>query len=198
MPHDISHPKFTVWAARTTSGMVFVDMDPKAGDSPPDEDLVTLRNAAGELIVARMIGPVVGDAPGIEHWNILGRYRVDARGVPLTSIVTANAPTGRDAEGHDWGALGLPNGLDTCVQSADEPAGVDELTLARSSSGHRHGEETQLLRLAPGDRVRVDGQVGTVLAVDRRKRTVEVDTGGDVTVAAFDDVQIDVQIQETT
>jgi hypothetical protein len=194
MPHDISDLKITVRAARTARGMVFVDMDPEEGDSPPEEDLVIVRNAAGELIVARMIGPVAGDAPEGESWRISGRYRVDARGVPLTSIVTAPAPTGPDTEGHDWGALGLPNGLDTCVQSADEPSGVDELTLARTSSGHRHGEGTLLLRLAPGDRVRVGDQVGTVLAVDRRKRTVEVDAGGDVTVAAFDDVQI----QETT
>jgi hypothetical protein len=174
--------------------MVFVDVDLKARDDPSEEDLVTLRNEAGEFIVARMIGPVAGDAPLGERWNISGCYRVDAQGVPLLSIVTAIASIGPKPDGHDWGALGLPNGLDTCVRLTNEPRGADELTLARTSSGHLHGEGNLLLRLAPGDQVRIDDRVGTVLAVDRRKRTVEVGAGGDVRVAAFDDVRI----QETT
>ena len=188
MLHDISHREASTWAARTAAGMVFVVVGPEHRDVTSGADLVTLTDGGGAKVAARMIGPVAGEPPKGERWRVSQRYRVDPAGVPLASVTSTTAPAGSATEGHDWGAIGLPDGFDTRVLPADEPRVIDELTLARSSSGNRLGQDTPFLTLAPGDRVRVDGTVGAVIAVDRRKRTVEIDTGEDVQIVALDNV----------
>ncbi len=178
-----------IWAARTVTGMIFVIVDPDDREALAGAELVVVQNDAGDRVAARMIGPVADAKLEVARWRVDARYRTDSEGVPLNSIAPATEPAEPVGDGHDWGALGLPAGLDTRVQRADAPLMFDELLLARQSHGYRSGEESLLLRLSPGDQVRVGDVVGTVLAVDRRKRTVEVDTSGDVMVVAFDDIR---------
>lgn len=189
MIRDISHAAQTLWAARTVGGMVLIDLVQEEPLTPAEADLVTLRNDSGDVIAARMIGPVAGGGQEPSVWKLDRVITIDPRGIPLSSIVSSGpAPGATDDRSHDWGALGLPSGLDTCVSLIDTATQRDDLATARESAGHRHGEASLFLSLAPGETVRFDETLGVVIAVDRRKRTVEIERGGDVRTVAFDDV----------
>lgn len=194
MTHDISHADSATWAARTASGMIFVSLGLGELDAIAGGVLVAVRNDGGEVVAARLIGLVAGDAPEPGRWKIEGRYRVDASGEPIGQGAAATEVAVEPVQGHDWGALGLPDGVASRVRPRVDARGLDEVTLAHSSSGHRILEGNPLLTLMPGHSVAIDGSIGTVVFIDRRKRTVEIERDGDMTVHDFDDVQI----RETT
>ncbi len=190
MTRNISQTAGSTWAARTATGMVFLTLTDDDVGHPTGADLIAIRNAAGDMVAARLIGPVAGDVPESERWRIERRWRVDASGAPLATVAQEIELRAGSVQGHDWGALGLPEGLDSCVRPIDDAVTIDELTLAHASSGHRMLDRNPLLTMAPGDHVVVDGTAGTVVTIDRRKRMVEIARDGDVTVHDFDNVQV--------
>ena len=169
--------------------MVLVRVDADLLDRLSGAALVTVRRA-DQVVAARMVGPIAGDVTDMLEWRIDGRYRIDPDGVPFADLMAADRADAAPAEPHDWGALGLPDGVRTRVRSVDEPSARDDLGTARASSGYRLGEESAWAMLAPGDRLRVGDVEGTVLAIDRRKRTLELDMKGDGRRVGFDDVAI--------
>jgi hypothetical protein len=189
MARDISQSANDTWAARTIDGMVFFTAEPNHINTLTGADLVILHGAAGERVPARVFGPASGAQPDTRAWRIEGRLRIDPGGVPLSSLISDMMPIDRPAHGHEWGALGLSDGLATRVIPDGTPPTMDEAELARASSGHRFGEANWLLTLSPGDRVSLGGAWGTVIALDRRKRTVDVQIDGRATVASLDDVR---------
>lgn len=189
MTSDISLTSHSRWAARTASGLIFVNISDDDLDPLAQGDLITIRNDAGEIVAARLIGPVAGESPEPVPWRIDSHWRVDDSGEPLATIVPETELSDVSVKGHDWGALGLPYGLDSRIRPAGDVVTTDEATLAHASSGHRILDHNPLLTMSPGDRVAVDGLNGIVVTIDRRKRTVEIDRDGEVTVHEFDDVQ---------
>lgn len=169
--------------------MLFVAMGPDEEGTLHGADLVTLRGETGELVTARMIGPVAGDAMNAPRWRIARRYRIDPGGEPLSALGSESPAPESDAVGHDWGALGLPDGLETCVLPVGEPTTTGEAALAHASNGHRFGEATWWLTIAPGDRVAIDHNLAMVVAIDRRKRTVEVEIDGEASIVPLDDLR---------
>jgi hypothetical protein len=173
---------------------VLVSLESREAIGVSGTDLVVLRSDAGDAVPARLIGAVSGRVPVDAPWRIESAWRIDESGVPLISIAPDASPTGTGSAGHDWGALGLPEGMSTRVRLVHEHTQGDEVRLAHESHGHRLGENTWWLTLAPGDLVTLDGRPATVLATDRRRRAVEIDTGDEVQTVALDDLTP----QETT
>ena len=189
MTRDISHRGSPVWAARTGMGMVVVIANDVGMGRHAAGDLIAIRSDAGEIVVARLIGPIAADLPSQERWKVAGGWIIGGSSPTMAEIAPSTVIATGQSGRHEWGALGLPDGLETSVHPADEAAGVAEATLAHASSGHRILEGNALLTLAPGDRVAVAGRLGTVVFIDRRKRTAEIDHDGDVTVHDFDDIE---------
>lgn len=188
MVRDISPQATRLWAAQTAAGTVVVGVPGDIALDLTGAELVVLRRAGGATSVARLLGPLAGRHAADDGWRLTGRYRVDPDGEPLSALVDAVEARPVDQQAHGWGALGLPNGLETRVRTTDDPASAGDVALAWASSGHRLGEADWRLTLAPGDRVMSGPVPATVIAVDRRKRSVELDVAGEIRTANLDDL----------
>jgi hypothetical protein len=189
--HNISPEQCQIWVARTADEVGLVTLDPAAADelAPTDADIFSVRRGDADICLAQLIGPIDGETPDSDRWELVARYRISLAGEPLSSIIAGLTPF-QTGMGHDWGALGLPDGLDTRVVPADAISLADDaLGVARASSGHQFVEASWQLTIGAGDRIEVDGRQVTVLTVDRRKRTAEiVDDTGAVRTIAFDEI----------
>jgi hypothetical protein len=173
--NDISHKTYTVGAARTSGfSWTAVEHDPCRFVVTSD-DVLVIEHDGGRREPARWIGPLEPDWEGIAEALVVDAFRVTAGGRPLRDWL----PGGKVVpdEGHDWGALGLPEGWDTLVASIAGAVPVDDLTLARSSRGVIDLDLHPTLSLAPGDRIDQGELRGTVIAIDRRAGTIGLDTG---------------------
>lgn len=119
-------------------------------------------------------------------------YAVDPSGTAITSIL-GDATSATDEAGHDWGALGLPQGPLTRVRALAgrrDDDFEDDIESAFSSQGYSEYSADRRLSIGAGDQATVSRRVGTIITVDRRKRTAEILFGEDDSrqVVDFDDI----------
>ena len=138
-------------------------------------DLVLVERDDGARVVARVVSNhVPADASMEPVGRIIGRYVVN----PLSStrvrdIVSGGTTIAPDADGHDWGTLGLPQGMDTAV-SEEEQAGPSDWEIALASAGYQETQSSKRHSLVPGDRVIFDDKPAMINAIDRRRNAVEL------------------------
>jgi hypothetical protein len=186
--HDISLKHNNAIVARTAAirGFVVVSVDPA---TPPvdEDDVLVLRDNAGRHHAGRRVGDAHTDLAATPDHVLVGIYRASPEGERLGAVIDDVALG--DADGHDWGALGLPEGPDTRVVRATTVAPPDDLALASSSRGHGAWQSDWQASLAPGDAVRIGDLVGSVLAIDRRKGAIEVGREGGLPITVeFDEI----------
>ncbi|HEV2128110.1 MAG TPA: hypothetical protein VGR22_05765 [Thermomicrobiales bacterium] len=159
--------------ARTAAGGMAV-----VGNADADAfaaDVVVIERAESRLEIARLVGTVAaGHEPAVEA-RIIGSYRISADGQPLGDLLDQSLD--REPEGHCWGALGLPHGLDTTVVPSARAGLTNDFAVARGSRGVSELERHPTLTIAPGERVTIGEHSGMVTAIDRRAGTIEVTTG---------------------
>jgi hypothetical protein len=122
--------------------------------------------------------------------ELTGAYRIDASGIPIEEITGEPwAGDDHDAAVHDWGAMGLPDGPRTAVVPVVEHSEADDAAVAAGSAGFQELMFTRDLSLAPGDSVTVGGRSGTLVAIDRRTRIVQVVfQDGDMQSTSMEDI----------
>jgi hypothetical protein len=172
---DISRKMLSIGAARTRgTSWTVVEHDPSRFVMTSD-DVLVIEHGSGRREPARWMGPLEPGSYSTAEALVVDALRVAASGRPLRHWLQGGSDL--YAEGHDWGALGLPDGWNTRVvpiASADPP---DDLILTRSSKGVIDLDRHPTLSLAPGDRL-VHGEIrGTVVAIDRRAGTLKLDAG---------------------
>lgn len=180
MTHDISQKPRIIGAARTAeSSWLIVKLDPSRFVVTSD-DVLVIEHDGGRREPARWMGLLEpGGDPSAEAL-IVGAFRFDASGKPLRDWVPGESvPHG---EGHDWGALGLPEGWDTLVAAITSAMPVDDLAVAKSSRAAIDLDRHSTLSLAPGDRLDHGKLRGTVIAINRREGTIELDASSGVPV----------------
>ncbi len=183
MRRDISHEPHIIGAARTTGfSWLVVEHDPSQFDVTSD-DVLVIEDERGRRKPARWIGPLQQDSGHIAEALVVDAFRVTASGGPLRDWIPPESVP--HVDGHDWGALGLPDGWDTRVASIASAVPVDDLALARSSRGEIDLDHHPTLSLAPGDYLDHGELHGTVIAIDRRAGTIELDAGDGATVTLF-------------
>ncbi|HYH11974.1 MAG TPA: hypothetical protein VD789_06425 [Thermomicrobiales bacterium] len=139
-----------------------------------------------------------GSVSGAANLYVLdGAYRSVEGGVPLSTLVDRDVVKSMpQSDRPDWGAMGLPNGLETRVRPLSTGDGSnDDVTVALASSGYRRYLDDRSLSIAPGDVVDVGGEKARLIAVDRRRRTVEVEINGttrEIGFQSIDDLESDV------
>lgn len=181
MTHYISHEVKQFGAARTPPERGFVVFAHQLGANEVREaDIVILASPDGSRVPGRYIGAIDADQVGEDVHELVGLYRIAEGGVPLSSLFDdgVGSPSSKSGR-HDWGAMGLPEGLATPVRPLG--AGVvarDDAAVALSSSGYRRYLSDRSLSIAPGETVTVKGEKVRLIAVDRRRRLVEIDTNG--------------------
>lgn len=172
-------------------GLICFSFEP--GQAPGQADLLILRGPDGFLVPARFAGFAKGDLTGDGAWSLVEMYAVDPSGTAITSILGDATAATDEALGHDWGALGLPKGPSTRVRALADHRDddfEDDIESAFSSQGYSEYSADRRLSIGAGDKATVSGRVGTIIAVDRRKRTAEILFGEDDSrqVVDFDDI----------
>lgn len=147
-------------------------------------DVVVARDGDGTRRAYRPAGIAAKIESELE---IVGAYRLGTGGTALRDLVDTAGNEQDRPPGHDWGALGLPEGLDTRVWPIGD-ADEHDYAVARASAGQRALENAPWLAVAPGDRVAVAGEERLVVGVDRRKRLLSLRGPA----GATDDVAFDV------
>ena len=147
------------------------------------EILIVLR-ADGTRLPARWMGQANDGSGSIEDVSLIERLELDPSGEPIGRQVDAANTTGKH---HDWGALGLPDGLDSRVVPLAESSAFDHLAAADASAGSREVEASVTLGLAPGDSVLHMGAAAEIMAIDRRAGTVDVRAEGGIITVSLDD-----------
>jgi hypothetical protein len=186
---DISHEYKWILTARTSEGEVVA----VAGDdieAVRGADVLVLRTGSG-VRAARFVGAVPTPLAGLETVELAGAYVVASDGIRLSELIATPDPgveSPGSRSGHEWGALGLPDGPETRVLPLGAPGLSDDVAAARASAGFAALAADPLLAVSPGDRVAVRGVTRTVVAVDRRERTMELDADGQPVVERFDEI----------
>lgn len=181
MTSDISREQRRVGAARTVVSPWVVPFKHVPETDVHGADVLVLQRSDGTRLAARYLGSRVSTTFDSEALNLIGVYIVHPEGEPLSSFIDLPAGKAPHTGTHDWGAMGLPDGPDTCVRPMRSENRVrDDVAIARASYGnHRYASE-RALSLGAGDVVKVEGQRARVLSIDRRKGLVDVEHEGAV------------------
>ena len=192
MQRDISleHNKIALARTPVASAFVYFGWD---GTIPiADADVLILRDAVNVLCAARFIGyssePTADDD---EVLALIAAYCIADQGETLAAILGGERQVWiPEQAGHDWGAMGLPEGPETPMRRLDGTDVPDDVDVAHRSAGYRQLRDSRALSIAPGDTIKAGGSTGTLVAIDRRKRTVEIEAGGGETRPfTFDDIE---------
>lgn len=137
-------------------------------------DIVVVRGVSGGLRPARIVGSCPGGDNVVLSGAIVAGYNIDS--IATTTIGKMLGVSGAscdNGDGHRWGALGLPSGLNTLVTRASDALATD-VEFARASRGFAEAETERLHRLVPGDQAVFRGEEVMVNAIDRRRDSVEL------------------------
>lgn len=143
--------------------------------NPESAGVLVLQDAEGEVAAGRFAGAT--DQSSREEdlrLTIVCAYVVSDSGRPLAQVLgyQDSKPNAENLPGHEWGALGLPDGWMTRVSALDEQKAsvlASDVRIAFASPGYLEYKTTPFQRVVPGDTVLVAGKPGTVIAIDRRK-----------------------------
>lgn len=169
MTQDISKKPIHAYTA-TTAGGELIDLG-EVDDVDRRADLLLVELPDGARTLARLVGPLVQAHVPAAEAKIVVRLWLTPGGRRLREW-RSQAHDASAEKSHDWGALGLPDGLDTPVGDAE--VRMLGLEVARASSGAQALERDRMLTIAPGDRLRSGTTCEVVTAVDRRSGTLEI------------------------
>lgn len=149
-------------------------------------DVVLVRDRYGKLRAGRFVTDIADVSPiDDELFEVVGVRSVAAAGDPIEDLIDLEHP-GEDSQ---VGIMGLPQGWRTNVTRRQESRAETAFDIAVQSAGFRLYLDDPWLRVAPGDTVMVAGESVTVIAVDTRSQTVEVQQcdGSETYEVAFTD-----------
>ncbi|MDQ4043878.1 MAG: hypothetical protein M3173_00300, partial [Chloroflexota bacterium] len=116
-----------------------------------------------------------------------GAYRIAAEGQAVGDLLDELPDHAQ--EGHGWGSLGLPQGLETRVVASTTDGVTSDYAIARSSSSAVELEHHPTLKLAPGERVAIGACSGVVHAIDHRAGTIELQVDdGEYVIISIDEL----------
>ena len=174
---NISLEQNPVGTARTPIRRGLIEFTYTPDQAPDKVDLLILRGPDGSLVPAKFAGFINEDQTRREGWSLAEMYVVDPSGTAIESILSDATVVPAQARGHDWGALGLPQGPLTRVRALAnrrDDLFEDDIESAFSSQGYYEYSADRRLSIGAGDNATLAGRVGTIITVDRRKRTVEI------------------------